>query len=262
MADLEQNAEFDDGDEGDAENLDVTPGAEDATAGQDNNGNFINQEAVNTAIGKQHQKFQDEARKSAGLQTELDAANERLAAYEATSEPIIPEIPETFDPEFHEKMAVRDAAIKAKADWDSDAAGKVSKDAEKATNDANAANATIAEKATKFRENATKMGLDVPELQKAEQVVASYGISPQIASHILGQEQGPLIVKYLSENIMVLNELTQLSPIDAAVKISTSITAAASKLRTGSKAPDPLELEVGKGVTEGDSEYLKGVTFE
>ena len=251
--------------EGENENLDAEnqeTGAEDATAEQEQD-KFINQKAVNEAINKQHQKFQDEARKAAGLQTELEETKAKLAEFERTSKPTIPDIPDTFDPEYHEKIAIRDKAITDAAAWDVKQATKTAtaEAQKKAANDA--ANATVAEKAQKFRENAIKMGLDAAELQKAEQVVTSYNVSPQVAGHILGQENGPLIVKYLSENLLVLNELTTLSPIDAAVKISTTIAAEAAKLKTGvTNAPDPLDIVAGKGASEGDSEYLKGVKFE
>ena len=251
-ADLEQNSEFEENEEG-AGNSEE--GAADATANV-----HINQEAVNAAINKQHEKFQNEARGHAKTKAELDAANAKLSELSTDFEPSVPDMPDSYDPEYTAKLAARDQAIIDKANWDNDESARADASRTKAKTDADAANATIQENAVKFRERAAKQGLNADDLFKAEQVVTAYGISSQVAGHILAQEQGPLIVQYLSKNVVELSELVALDPLTAAVKLSTEIVAKATKA-SGSGTPDPLDIVDGKGAAE-TNEYLKGVKFE
>ena len=44
------------------------------------------------------------------------------------------------------------------------------------------------------------LGLDIAELEKAENVVIQYVQDPQIRTMLLTEENGPLMVKFLAEN--------------------------------------------------------------
>jgi hypothetical protein len=107
------------------------------------------------------------------------------------------------------------------------------------------------------------LGLDANDIARAGKTVVDYGISGDVAEFILQQEEGPLITKYLADNPLELDELRNMPPIDAALRINSTIKQAASALKPqASEAPDPAETLAGRGAGEQVSQFIKGAKFE
>jgi len=240
----------------------IESGADLATAAEDNQSK--NNDGAQKAINKQHAKFREQERRADGLDKQLAEANEKLAAVEAEKGDVtIPPIPDPFDENYEDKIKARDDAIKHKATQDAQNKSSV----EKQNADIEAAKEKDGQRIKTLTENydsqIVKLGLNAEDVQRAGNTVIEYGIYSDVVEHILQQEDGPLITQYLAANPIVLDELRNLTPIQAALKVNSDIREAASLLRPqASNAPDPAETLTGRGAGEVKSPLISGATFE
>lgn len=244
-------------------------GAELATAAEGeqqktNDGMKDGQEWANKAIHKQHAKYREEERKRIALENEAAELKAKLEKYEVEKGNVeIPPIPDSFDDDFDEKIAAREEAIRQKAIQD--ARQQTLQEQQKATREA-------AQKAEQdrfqgvvesYQQKVIQSGLNQAELMQAEQTIVDYGVSGEVAEHIMNQDDAPFITKYLADNPLVLDELRNMTPINAALKINSTIQEAASKLKpSASSAPDPVETLSGRGAGEKVSPLIEGASFE
>ena len=121
-----------------------------------------------------------------------------------------------------------------------------------ATAAANQAQATqqaaLVTSAQSYTERAQGLGLDAAELQVAGNTVAAYGVSDELAGHILNDEQGPLITRYLAGNLNELETLRGMAPMQAAVHLATKIVPKITAVPTNTGAPPPSDGLSGGGV--------------
>lgn len=236
-------------------------GAELATATEDKQDKA--NDGAQKAINKQHAKFREEERKRIALEDEAAKLKEELEAFKAKDQIVIPELPDSWDENYDEVVKAREEAIRRQA----------VQEAQKnlATEQQNA-NMEAAKRADQERVNGLiesydkqigVLGLDPNEIKRAGDTVVDYGISSEVAEFILQQEDGPLITKYLADNPIELDDLRTMRPIDAALKINSTIKQAASALKPqASNAPDPADTLTGRGAGEMKHPLIKGATFE
>lgn len=246
----------------------VESGAELATATEENQDKNkdgeVSQDAVNKAINKQHAKFREEERKRLESDKKLAAAEEKLKALEAEKGDItIPEIPDSYDENYEDKIKARDEAIKQKAIQEAGEKTAI----EKQNADIEVANKVEQERinslVNEYDKRIVTLGLDANDIKNAVQTVVDYGVSGEVREFILQQEDGPLITKYLAENPIQLDELRNMTPIQAAFKISSEIREAAAVLKPqASNAPDPADVLAGRGAGEVVDPSIAGATFE
>lgn len=216
------------------------------------------------AINKQHAKYREEERKRITAEAETKELKEKLNALEVNKEDVtIPPLPDSYDEDFEDKMKVRDEAITRKATQDAQQKNAI----EQQNATAEAAQRVEQERITSLVNDYDKqivtLGLDPTEIRTAGDKVIEYGISAELAEHIIQQEDGPLITKYLAANPIIVDELRYMTPIQAALKINSDIKLAASALKPqASNAPDPAETLSGRGAGEKVSPFLEGATFE
>lgn len=216
------------------------------------------------AINKQHAKYREEERKRIEVEKEAAELREKLAKFEADKGDVtIPSIPDPYDDDYEEQLRLRDEAIMRKARQD---AQQESVLAQQRTNEEAAKKAEeerIRTLTSGYDKQITALGLNPDDIRNAGNKVVDYGISVDVAEFILQQENGPLITKYLADNPIVLDDLRNMTPIQAAFKIDSEISAAASTLKPqASKAPDPAETLSGRGAGELDSPFIGGATFD
>ena len=216
------------------------------------------QEIVNKAIGRQHAKFREEQQRADGLQQE----NAQLRAQMPQEQrPVVPEAPDPMDDDFDQKMATRDKAIRDGATFDANQQTATAQATAAANQAQNTRQATLAQSAQTYTERAQTMGLDAADLQVAGNTVAAYGVSDELAEHILNDEQGPLITQYLAGNLNELETLRGLAPMQAAVHLATTIMPKITAAPANSGAPPPSDGLAGGGVPPS-SRGPDGTTYE
>lgn len=223
------------------------------------------QDKAQKAINKQHAKYREEERKRVATEKKLEEANQRLAELEAKDgEIVIPTLPDPYDEDYEEKMRLRDEAIMQKASQDANKQSAL---------DMQTANEKAAKEAEQERVNnlvkdydtrTVQLGLNAGEIAKAGDTVVEYGIYSDVAEFILKHEDGPYITKYLADNLIELDDLRNMTSIEAAMHINSVIAPNAAKLLKpqASDAPDPVETLQGRGVGEQESPLIAGATFE
>lgn len=246
----------------------IDGGAELAPATGDNQPNddsdLLQKESVKKAIHKQHAKYRDEERKRLAAEQEAQKLKERLEALETEKGEItIPAMPDPYADDYEAQIQAREDAIRRQAAQD---AQKQSMQAQQTAQQEAAQQAEqerIQGLMGDYNQRVAKSGLDANEIAQAGQTVISYGISDEIAEFLLQDEDGPLMVKHLAANPVVLDEIRFMNPIHAAIKLNTEIRQAASTLKPQAPgAPDPVEPLSGRGAGEKVSQFTKGATFE
>ena len=242
-------------------------GAELATASPgEGEGNTVDGESevdsTQKAINKQHFKFREEQRRANELQAKLDALESKNVGNSQELEAVtIPPVPDSWDDDYAEKMRVRDESIKQNAHVDS----------QKAIDETRSAETQLlkqqqeADKSRKLSEtftaNATKLNVSPEALDAAQQTVINYGITPELATELLQDADGPLMVQHLAANPLDLHELVTANPF-AAGRILAEVKAKAAALKPKtSEAPDPATALGGRGAPAGDR-GPDGATFE
>jgi multidrug efflux pump subunit AcrB len=247
--------------EGEVQTETAESGAELATATEEKQEKI---DGAQKAINKQHAKYREEERKRIETEKKLEDANKKLEAIEAEKgEVVIPPIPDPYEDDFEEKLKAREDAITRNAQKDAQQQSALDKQnaQREAVEKANQERVQVL--IDDYDKRIGTLGLDANDIARAGKTVVDYGISGEVAEFILQQEDGPLITKYLADNPLELDDLRNMQPIDAALRINSTIKEAASALKPqASNAPDPVETLNGRGASEQVSPLIKGATFE
>jgi len=223
-----------------------------------------NNDGAQKAINKQHAKYREEERKRIATEKERDDLKSKLTALEHEKQDVsIPEIPDPYEDDYEERLKVRDDAIVRKANHDAQNQRVI--DQQNATQEAatKAEDERVGTLISGYSKRIGELGLGADDVRLAGDTVVRNGIDGQVAEFILGDEDGPLITKYLADNPIIQDDLRGLTTIQAAMKINSEIRSAASAMKPqASNAPDPTEILSGRGAGEKDSPFISGATFD
>jgi hypothetical protein len=216
-------------------------------------------EGAQKAINKQHFKYREEQRKRLELEERLKELESKQEVSTAPGE--IPPIPDSWDENYEQKIRQREEAIQRKAAFDAQEQLR----ADQAAITQREQQRQELERSQKLQEqfsaNANKLGVNPESLQKAQEVVVSYGITPDLATALIEDSDGPLMVQHLAANPLELDALIHAPPISAGLKLA-EIKAKASALKPKpSSAPTPPTTLKGRGAPE-KQRGPEGATFE
>ena len=241
---------------------DLAPASEQAEAKQKVEFTPEQQEVLNREIAKKTFKLREEERKRIQIEQELAAIKSKQS--EIAPAPVVPDYPDAFDPQFDQKVALRDEAIRQRAAHDAQQAYLAQQ--------ANIAQQQKFESdqqryksvAEEYSKRAIALGVTAQELQYAGQGVASYLSDPELIEEILTDDVGALITVYLASNVGELEKLSLMKPIQAARYIESQIKPklSARKQRI-SNTPDPVP-KVSGSAPQGNPyfKHSKGAKFE
>jgi len=215
-------------------------------------------EDIQKVINRKHYQYHEEKRKREALEKE----NQELKAKLAPAAPEIPPLPDTYDPEYVQKIAARDEAITKRAQWDTQQ--KTAQSMPVTSTQPNAQE-SIQAKEKVFIERMTGFGITQKESNEQQNTILPF-LTPQLATFILEAEDGPLITKYLANNAVDLVKISEMDPVKAGAYIARYVSPKAAKLAKArtTNAPDPVE-PVGRGANSASqrtSEFMKGVILE
>lgn len=196
------------------------------------------------------------------LQQQIEAMRSKLPQ---EKRPEVPEYPDRYDfdneEQFRQAVRQRDELQRQQMQYDARQEAVVAQREEQKRLQAQQQQQQLVEQAKTYTSNAEKMGIKAEELQQAGNMVAQYGLSDELAGEILQDEQGPLITKYLANNVAALDQLVRATPYQAGM-LMNSIKAEAVKLKPNvSRAPEPVDHLNGNGAPPQER-GPKGATFE
>lgn len=222
------------------------------------------QEAINKAINKKHFEAQQAKRERDELARKLAEYEEKQRQAEAAKFENIPPIPDPFDDDYEKKLAEREQALFAQAQY------KAQQDLYRQQQERQKQEQEAREleefnsQVTKYGARAKELGIKQDELQQAANAVAEIGLSNDLVKFIIADKDGPLIVKYLAANPSDGLELAQSNPYLAGVKLSEIRERAKVLKPKVTNAPMPPTDISGKGAPKDLNKYphIKGVKFE
>lgn len=215
-------------------------------------------------------KLGEQTFKAKQAERDLQAANDKLSAIAqadmekkeaAVSE--IPPLPDRYDDDFDSKMADRDAAILAQADFNSTKAASEREQQFQQQQAQQLQQEQVQKSAVSYNARATELGINQAELQAAGTAVGQYGLSDDLAMHILSDPDGPLITKHLAANPQEGFELASMSPYAVGTYLD-GIRAKAETLKPKtSSAPAPADTLAGNGADPDTGKYrnIKGTVY-
>lgn len=189
----------------------------------------------------------------------LKAENEQLKAQvspqEVKKEPTLtaPELPV----DIYDENAMRDY-YQQSAEYNKNIAQQVAADSAKRTFDDNANNRLQQQRQQAQQDNLKTYvetglsdGLTVDRMKDNEQVIIDSGMKPEVGDFLMQDPNAAKVADYLAQNLDVLEEINQLSPMAAAVKLNSLRDKALQKVAV-TNAPDPIEQLQGGGAAESD----------
>lgn len=211
-------------------------------------------------VNVQHKKFRDEerARKKAEdtageLQKQLDELNIKRLDTE------IPAVPNPDSLTYEDDVAKRDEALKQRATHDIEKK-RLETDQQTQQNADQAKQKEIYEQQVAgFDANTVKHGLSLTEVNQAAATLNEYGLSKTFQDIVVEDPDGPLFVKYLSNNPVEFEQLNSMSPYQLMTHLNGDIRqkAALLKPQTSGAPPPPVSVE-GGGVPEQAEWWEKG----
>lgn len=219
------------------------------------------QRIFDEAIGKKVFKLREKEREAEQLRRQL----EELRQPETRSRPSIPEMPDPFavtDEEYKRRIREREQALISAAAYDAQQQVLEQQQRAMAAEAARKQQEVMTEKVQSYSERAKTLGVRPDELQAAGAIVGQFGMDDSLVQYILEDDHGPLITKYLSQNIQELDNLRYMHPTMAAVRIATQIKAKAAALKPKlTNVPNPIRTPQPTGIAP-KPKGPKGATFE
>jgi len=201
-----------------------------------------------------------EARKAKREKKELE---ERLKSLEQQKEPELPSVPDVpdrydfdTDEEYKEAINKRDQALIERNRYEF--SKQQAEDEKKKSLEAEQENKNreLREKLEVYSSRAAEFKIEPSEMAQIGERLEVYDIRQDIAEAILGDEEGPLIAKYLASNpqkVQELNETTWQNGALVYAKVKESASALKPKVTS---APEPVDtLNGGANIGTGDSKY-------
>lgn len=221
------------------------------------------QKVIDGIVGKKVYNAREAERRADSLKQENDELRRQLPT---ETRPVVPTVPDRYDFDNNEAyshaVASRDTLIGSAAAFDERLSqAEINRNVEQRM----AQEAALVEQhkdAQTYSDRALELGIKQQDLLAAGQMVAGMGIQDEVAGFILKDKAGPLITQFLAANPIVLDEISRMSPMDAAIQINSVIKPKVAELmpRT-TQAPDPVEPLRGGGVPPLER-GPPGATFE
>lgn len=236
---------------------DSEPEHEENADGDD--GNAVNQDAINNAIAKQHAKYREEQRKREQLEQELQQYRN---AQNSDPEPEVPEV-DPFDDDYEERQRERDEALRRHAAWQYRQQQAQQYQSQLQQQQLQQQQQKAQENAERFFNTAKESGLDEKQLNQAIQTVGQYQLGEQVANYLLSDDKGAQMTVALSKNPALLAELSVMDPTQAVLHIERNVRGKVAQPRRSQSNKPPTRVK-GRASDASDKYPLTGgrVTVE
>lgn len=221
------------------------------------------QAAIDKIIGEQTFKAKQAQRNEQAANDKLKVFEKEKAEREAAAVAIIPDVPDPYGDDFDGKMATRDAALLAQANHNSNQAAIQQQAQHQQQQAIQQQQERVQKSAIAYDARATELGISKDELQAAGGAVLNYGLSEELAMHILSDPEGPLIIKHLAANPQEGFDLASMSPYEAEHHLSTVRAKVEALKPKTSSTPDPVDNLQGNGIDPNAGKYpnIKGTVY-
>jgi multidrug efflux pump subunit AcrA (membrane-fusion protein) len=223
--------------------------------------NEAQQAKVDEIIGKRFKHSRDLERERDELRAQLQETQAKLPK---ESEPEVPPIPDRYDfdddTQYQQAVAKRDDAIQKRAEYQARQRLAQEADQAKQLEAQQAEYQAQQERVSGYIETGKSFGIDQSDLIRQGQEVGQH-LSDDLQNHIAVDSHGPLITDYLHKNVLELEKVRSMSPMEAAVYIATEVKPKLSSTRKTTTAPKPANIVDGGGAPDKGHPAMQGGTF-
>lgn len=215
-------------------------------------------------INKKHWEAKEAERQAAEYKRQLEELQAKQQETQSV-EPIVPPLPDTFDDDYEAKIAERDKKLMERARWNAEQTMRQTQQEQLQQQQLQQQKQQIMQSVQTYEERAKGFGIDKQELEQVGNLVSNSGISVDLQMELLNDPDGALIVKHLASDIQSLDQLTKMTPYQAANFINQTIRPKAVNLKPkASNAPPPPDNLTGGTVDTDASKYsiVAGAKFE
>lgn len=221
------------------------------------------QAKVNDLIGKKVAKTHEETRRA-------DEAERQLAELQASQPKTeAPEIPPMPDPDdfygdpngLKAAQDARDTVISERAKFDAGVEQQNQFQADQTVRQQQERAQKQRETFASYAETADTFGIKNDQMLK-DAFILGQSLSNEVQGFIAEDAQGPLIANHLATDILELDKLRSMTPMQASIHIETEIRPKLASTRKATNTPAPAEIVDGASVPEKSSPFLQGVKFE
>jgi hypothetical protein len=222
------------------------------------------QKVFNEVIGKKTFKLRETERENERLAKELA---ELRAKVPNNTRPEVPAIPDPYtltEEQYRQAQQARDKALSDAIAFDARQAQYNEQARQIRAQQEQQQQRETEEKVKSYTQQATKLGVKPEELQHAAGIVGTFGLDGYhpLAAVILADEYGPLITKYLANNVLELERVMSMPLASAAVYLDRAVKQKAAALKPKvNTAPDPIDSPRSTG-TGQKARGPRGATFE
>ena len=208
------------------------------------------QKVFNEVIGKKTFKLRETERENERLAKELAELRSKVPT---NTRPEVPPRPDPYtltEEQYRQAQEARDKALSDAIAFDArqaqynEQARQIKAQQEQQRHEA------LVESAKTYTQQAVKLGVKPDELARAAKVVDTFGLDSNhpLVPMILADEHGPLITKYLANNVLELERVMSMPLANAAVYLATSVKQKAAALKPKvNTAPDPIDTPLSSG---------------
>lgn len=206
-------------------------------------------------INQKHFELMEKERERAALEAEVIALKAKIPEIQ---KPVVPPLPDPYDDDFDIKMSQRDEAIKRVAAYEVQEEINHARLQEDNRLRQEGLNKSLVESVNTYSDRAKALNISANELKVAGQTVAAYGVHDSVAEFILQDDKGPAITAHLARNPEMLETISKMNPIHAALYIENNVK---PKLSGKTELPEPAETLGGGGVSKRER-GPKGAKYE
>lgn len=215
-------------------------------------------------VGRFRARLGDAEDRATGFQTQLQEMQQQANPQAELPDdgPVVPPIPENYwEESYAADVKARDEAIAARAKWEADQQVQVQQQQQAELQAAEQYKQHLNNLSAQYLDRAKKLGIPDTELQFANTQINNIGMAEDVRVFIAMDEQGPEITRYLGANMAEVSAMAQMSPMQAAEHITTSIKPAiAAAKQAVQDPPPPVESPKGSGIAP--KEHRDGHHFE
>lgn len=215
-------------------------------------------------INKKHWEAKEAERQAAEYKRQLEELQSQQRTAQ-NAEPIVPPMPDAFEDNFEQLVSERDKKIMERAQWQANQNAQQQQQQQIEQQQLQEQQQKIYQSVQTYEERAKGFGIDKQELEQVGNLVSQSGISLDLQMELLNDPDGALIVKHLASDIQSLDQLTKMTPYQAANFINQKVRPQAINLKPKtSNTPPPPDNLSGGNVDIDAAKYgiVAGAKFE
>lgn len=217
------------------------------------------QKVFNDGMAGKAFEVREEKRRSAELQRQLE---EFKANVPKEARPDVQGTGDIYDEDYESARTAREGQIREQATFDARQAFQNEQVQQNQLVEQQKQQAAYQESLTEYGNRAAKIGITPQELQQAGTTVSQNGLRQDVINFLIADTDGPVMTRYLSENLVDVDSVNRMNPMQAGVFMNDiREKAKALYTKTPSGAPPPADTLNGSGIVP-QKRGVGGTKFE